>query len=32
VFYDIDTDEKLVLVHEILTTEQAHKKYGYYSG
>ncbi|MCX6696843.1 MAG: type II toxin-antitoxin system RelE/ParE family toxin [Methanoregula sp.] len=32
VFYDIDIDEKLVLVQEILTTEQAHKKYGYYSG
>jgi len=32
VFYDIDIAEKLVLVQEILTTEQAHKKYGYYSG
>jgi mRNA interferase RelE/StbE len=30
VFYEIDTDEKLVIVQEILPIEQAHKKYGYY--
>lgn len=28
VFYDIDKEEKLVIVQEILTIEQAHKKYG----
>ena len=30
VFYEIDKEEKRVIVQEILTTEQAHKKYGYY--
>lgn len=30
VFYDIDKEEKLVIVQEILSIEQAHKKYGYY--
>jgi mRNA interferase RelE/StbE len=30
VFYEIDKEEKLVIVQEILTIEQAHKKYGYY--
>jgi mRNA-degrading endonuclease RelE of RelBE toxin-antitoxin system len=30
VFYEIDKEEKLVIVHEILTIEQAHKKYGLY--
>ena len=30
VFYEIDKEEKLVIVHEILPIEQAHKKYGYY--
>jgi mRNA-degrading endonuclease RelE of RelBE toxin-antitoxin system len=30
VFYEIDTEEKLVIVQEILPIEQAHKKYGYY--
>jgi mRNA-degrading endonuclease RelE of RelBE toxin-antitoxin system len=30
VFYEIDEEEKLVIVQEILTIEQAHKKYGYY--
>ncbi len=30
VFYEIDKDEKLVIVQEILSIEQAHKKYGYY--
>lgn len=29
-FYDIDKEEKLVIVQEILPIEQAHKKYGYY--
>ena len=29
-FYDIDTEEKLVIVQEILPIGQAHKKYGYY--
>ena len=29
-FYEIDKDEKLVVVQEILPIEQAHKKYGYY--
>jgi mRNA-degrading endonuclease RelE of RelBE toxin-antitoxin system len=28
VFYEIDTDEKLVIVQEILPIGQAHKKYG----
>jgi mRNA interferase RelE/StbE len=28
VFYEIDKEEKLVIVQEILTIEQAHKKYG----
>ena len=28
VFYEIDKEEKRVIVQEILTTEQAHKKYG----
>jgi mRNA-degrading endonuclease RelE of RelBE toxin-antitoxin system len=28
VFYEINKEEKLVIVQEILTTEQAHKKYG----
>jgi mRNA interferase RelE/StbE len=28
VFYEIDKEEKLVIVQEILTVEQAHKKYG----
>ena len=30
VFYEIDKEEKLVIVQEILSIEQAHKKYGYY--
>jgi mRNA interferase RelE/StbE len=30
VFYDINKEEKLVIVQEILSIEQAHKKYGYY--
>ena len=30
VFYEIDTEEKLVIVQEILPIEQAHKKYGQY--
>lgn len=30
VFYEIDAEEKLVIVQEILPIEQAHKKYGYY--
>jgi mRNA interferase RelE/StbE len=29
-FYDIDKEEKLVIVQEILPIVQAHKKYGYY--
>jgi len=29
-FYDIDKEEKRVIVQEILPIEQAHKKYGYY--
>lgn len=29
-FYEINKDEKLVIVQEILPIEQAHKKYGYY--
>ncbi len=29
VFYDIDKKKKQVIVHEILTIEQAHKRYGY---
>ena len=28
VFYEIDKEEKLVIVQEILPIEQAHKKYG----
>jgi hypothetical protein len=27
-FYEIDKEEKLVIVQEILPIEQAHKKYG----
>ena len=27
-FYDIDKEEKLVIVQDVLTIEQAHKKYG----
>ena len=27
VFYDIRQEEKLILVHDVLTIEQAHKKY-----
>lgn len=27
-FYSLDTDHRIVKVHEILTLEQAHKKYG----
>ena len=30
VFYEIDKEEKLVIIQEILPIEQAHKKYGYY--
>ena len=30
IFYEIDKEEKLVIVQEILPIEQAHKKYGYY--
>jgi len=30
VFYEIDNEEKRVIVQEILPIEQAHKKYGYY--
>jgi len=30
VFYEIDTEEKLVIVQEILPIGQAHKKYGQY--
>ena len=30
VFYEIDKEEKQVIVQEILPIEQAHKKYGYY--
>lgn len=30
VFYEINKEEKLVIVQEILPIEQAHKKYGYY--
>jgi mRNA-degrading endonuclease RelE of RelBE toxin-antitoxin system len=30
VFYEIDKEEKRVIVQEILPIEQAHKKYGYY--
>jgi mRNA-degrading endonuclease RelE of RelBE toxin-antitoxin system len=30
VFYEIDIEEKLVIVQEILPIEQAHKKYGQY--
>lgn len=29
-FYDIDKAEKRVIVQEILSIEQAHKKYGYH--
>jgi mRNA interferase RelE/StbE len=29
VFYEIDTEENLVIVQEILSIEQAHKKYGH---
>ncbi len=29
-FYEIDLEEKLVIVQEILPIGQAHKKYGYY--
>jgi len=28
VFYEIDKEEKLVIVQDIMTIEQAHKKYG----
>jgi mRNA interferase RelE/StbE len=28
VFYEINKEEKLVIVQEVLTIEQAHKKYG----
>jgi mRNA interferase RelE/StbE len=27
-FYSLDTENRIVRVHEILTIEQAHKKYG----
>jgi len=27
-FYSLDTENRIVKVHDILTTEQAHKKYG----
>ena len=30
VFYEIDKEEKSVIVQEILPIERAHKKYGYY--
>jgi mRNA-degrading endonuclease RelE of RelBE toxin-antitoxin system len=30
VFYEINNEEKLVIVQEILPIEQAHKRYGYY--
>jgi mRNA-degrading endonuclease RelE of RelBE toxin-antitoxin system len=30
VFYEIEKEEKRVIVQEILPIEQAHKKYGYY--
>ena len=30
VFYEINKEEKRVIVQEILPIEQAHKKYGYY--
>jgi mRNA interferase RelE/StbE len=30
VFYEIDKEQKQVIVQEILPIEQAHKKYGYY--
>jgi len=29
-FYEINNEEKLIIVQEILPIEQAHKKYGYY--
>lgn len=29
-FYEINKEEKLIIVQEILPIEQAHKKYGYY--
>ena len=29
VFYEINKEEKLVIVQDILSIEQAHKKYGY---
>jgi mRNA-degrading endonuclease RelE of RelBE toxin-antitoxin system len=29
VFYEIDTEENLVIVQEILSIEHAHKKYGH---
>jgi mRNA-degrading endonuclease RelE of RelBE toxin-antitoxin system len=28
-FYEIDKEEKLVIIQEILPIEQAHKRYGY---
>ena len=30
VFYDIDKENKLVLIEEILPIGKAHKKYGYF--
>lgn len=30
VFYEIDQDQKLVIVQEIMPIEQVHKKYGHY--
>ena len=29
-FYEINKEEKLIIVQEILPIKQAHKKYGYY--
>ena len=31
-FYNVNNVNKIVKVHDIFTAEQAHKKYGYYSG
>ncbi|MCX6691019.1 MAG: hypothetical protein NTW33_02930 [Methanoregula sp.] len=31
-FYSVNDENRIVKVHDIFTIEQAHKKYGYYSG
>jgi mRNA-degrading endonuclease RelE of RelBE toxin-antitoxin system len=31
-FYSVNDENRIVKVHDIFTIEQAHKKYGYFSG